>query len=106
MRRLLRPGGLLLLTTHGYQTLHHDFAGRIRPASRLEEIRSAMYARGLWFANEFGEGGDHGVDNPDWGTMFLTPEWLLWTVAPEWRVVAFAPGRVEDNQDLCVLERR
>jgi hypothetical protein len=35
----------------------------------------------------------------------VTAEWLLAHLCPEWHVVEFAPGRVEDNQDLVVLAR-
>jgi hypothetical protein len=47
----------------------------------------------------------HGVANRDWGTAFLTPEWVLARLTPEWRTALYRPGRVEDNQDLYVLER-
>ncbi len=43
--------------------------------------------------------------NPDWGTAFLSPEWLLTHLCPRWRVLEFAPGRNQDNQDVYVLQR-
>jgi SAM-dependent methyltransferase len=103
MGRILRPGGHLLLTTHGSQTLAHDQAVGARAPDQLQEIERALYDAGFWFKNEFGEAGDHGIRNPDWGTAFLTPEWLLKRATPRWEVVSFASGRVEDNQDLFVL---
>jgi SAM-dependent methyltransferase len=106
MRRILRPEGRLLLTTHGLQTLAHEQERGIRSAAQLEAIDRALYEGGFWFKDEFGPAGDHGVRNPDWGTAFLTPEWLLARATPEWSVRVFAPGRVEDNQDLFVLEPR
>jgi hypothetical protein len=36
----------------------------------------------------------------------MTPDWLLARATPRWRLAQFAPGRVEDAQDLFVLERR
>ena len=105
MRRLIRPGGLLLMTTHGLQTIPHDRGTRRRSEEQLQRAASALERDGFWFEAEFGAAGDHGVMDPDWGTAFLTPEWLLKTVTPHWKVVSFAPGRVEDNQDLYVLER-
>ena len=101
----MRPGGRLLLTTHGFQTISHTFAHGVRSHEQLTDVNAALYEHGFWFAPEFGERGDHGVANPDWGTAFLSPEWLLARATPEWRVGLFAPGRVEDNQDLYVLER-
>jgi hypothetical protein len=76
-----------------------------RSPEQLDEIREGLRERGFWYAPEYGEVGDHGLANPDWGIAFLTPEWLLAKATPDWRVAAFHPGRVEGNQDLYVLER-
>jgi hypothetical protein len=106
MRRIVRPGGMLLLTSAGWQTLAHDFELGLRSAEQLSEAAGAMYRDGFWFRNEFGESGDFGIVNPDWGTAFMTPDWLLARVTPQWRVAQYGPGRVEAAQDLFVLERR
>jgi len=106
MHRVIRPGGALLMTTHGFHTIAHDLAAGRRGAEQLEEVRDALYRDGFWFKDEFGDRGDHGVGGAEWGTAFLTPEWLAWHIAPRWKMSAFAPGRVEDNQDVYVLERR
>ncbi len=106
VRRVMRPGGTLVMSTHGYQTIAHDHRSDRRDDAQLREVRSALWEEGFWYRPEFGEAGDHGVANPEWGTAFLTPEWLLVKATPAWGVKAFAPGRVEDNQDLYVLERR
>ena len=106
MRRVIRPGGLLAITTAGHWTVANDFERGLRGAEQLSEAVAALYRRGFWFKDEFGEGGDHGIANPDWGTAFMTPDWLLARATPRWRLALFAPGRVEDAQDLYVLERR
>jgi SAM-dependent methyltransferase len=106
MRRLLRPGGHLVLTTHGHTTLAHEEATQVRGDEQLAEIERSLYERGVWFKNEFGPQGDHGVANEDWGTAFVSSEWLLAHATPNWELVEFAPGRVEGNQDLYVLRRR
>ena len=66
-----------MLTTHGHTTLAHDEAARVRGSEQLAEIERSLYEHGVWFKNEFGPQGDHGVANADWGTAFLSPEWLL-----------------------------
>jgi len=105
MRRIVRPGGRLLATTHGEQTMVHTAREGLRSPEQLAEVREALARHGYWYAAEFGEAGDHGVANPDWGTAFLSAEWLVSKLTPEWRVLLFRPGRVELNQDLYVLER-
>lgn len=105
MRRLIEPGGHLLLTTHGTTTIEHDAIHRLRPVDQLNEARLAIVTQGSWYAAEFGEKGDWGVVNPEWGTAFMSPEWLLAHACPRWRLLEFAPGRNAGNQDVYVLER-
>ncbi len=106
MRRLLAPGGHLVLTLHGVQSIAYYGQIGARPPRQLEQIRGELYRRGFWFAPEFGEEGDHGVKHPEWGTTFLTPEWLLRHVSGEWDVAHYAVGRNAGNQDVAVLRRR
>lgn len=105
MRRLLRPGGLLMLTTHGLASVAYYVQHELRTPQQSREIADALYRDGVWYAAEFGEAGDWGVINPDWGTAFLTPEWLLSELCPHWSVLDYAPGRNQDNQDVYVLRR-
>ncbi len=105
MRRLIRPGGHLVCTTHGLTSVAHYALGEMRTPEQSREIAEALYRQGWWYAAEFGEEGDWGVVNPDWGTAFLTPEWMLTQLCPHWRVLEFAPGRNQHNQDVYVLER-
>ena len=104
MHRLIRPGGHLVCTTHGLTSVAHSSANG-RSEEQVEEILGALYRQGSWYAPEFGEEGDWGVVNPDWGTAFLSPEWMLTQLCPRWRVLEFAPGRNQDNQDVYVLQR-
>jgi SAM-dependent methyltransferase len=106
MRRVLRRSGRLILTTHGPHSIAHAAAQGLRQAVQLEGIERGLYRDGFWFVNEFGAEGDHGLRDSEWGTAFFTPEWLLRRVGDGWRVGAYHPGRVQDNQDLYVLEPR
>jgi SAM-dependent methyltransferase len=105
MRRVIRLGGHLVCTTHGLTSIAHYATHELRTVEQSEEIRDALYRSGHWYAPEFGEEGDWGVVNPDWGTAFLSPEWMLAKLCPAWRVLEFAPGRNQENQDVYVLQR-
>jgi hypothetical protein len=105
MHRIVAPGGRLLLTTHGLQSVaYYAHTGERSPA-QLERIRTAMYRTGFWFADEFGAEGDWGVKHPQWGTAFFTPEWLLARATPRWVVEELAVGANAGNQDVYVLRR-
>jgi SAM-dependent methyltransferase len=106
MRRVIKPGGHLVFTTHGFHSVAYYARHRYASEAQLAEVVRTVYAAGFWFGRTFGESGDHGIVSPDWGMACLTAEWLLAHLCPEWRVVEFAPGRVKDNQDLFVLARR
>jgi SAM-dependent methyltransferase len=105
MRRLIRPGGHLVVTTHGMTSVAYYAQLGLRTPQQSDEIIGTFYRRGWWYAPEFGEEGDWGVVNPDWGTAFVSPEWLMTQLLPRWRVLEFVPGRNQENQDLYVLER-
>ena len=105
MRRIVAPGGHLVMTVHGAQSIAH--AGRLgaRSQDQLAEIALALHRDGFWYAPEFGSAGDHGVVHPEWGTAFMSAEWLLRLATPAWHVVWFASGRNDANQDVAVLRK-
>jgi O-antigen biosynthesis protein len=103
MRRIVAPGGRLVLTLHGLQSVAYYGMAGLRPPRQLEQIRRALYRSGFWFAPEFGEEGDFGVKHPEWGTSFIAPEWLLRQATPAWEVVDYRIGRNAGNEDVAVL---
>jgi SAM-dependent methyltransferase len=105
MRRLTRPGGYLVCTTHGLTSVATYATRGMRTPEQSRQIADSLYSRGWWYAQEFGPEGDWGVVNPEWGSAFLSPEWMLTQLCPRWRVLEFAPGRNQDNQDVYVLQR-
>ncbi len=104
IRRVLRPGGHLVLTTHGLTSVAHYAEEGLRTPRQAEAIVGSLYRHGSWYLPEFGTEGDWGIVNPDWGTTFLSPEWMLAQLCPRWRVLDFAAGRHMRNQDVYVLQ--
>jgi SAM-dependent methyltransferase len=105
MHRVIRPGGHLVCTTHGETSIGYYAKQGLRTGRQSLEIAAALYSRGSWYAPEFGAAGDWGVVNPAWGTAFVSAEWMLTNLLPRWRVLEFAPGRNQENQDVYVLRR-
>ena len=105
MHRMLRPGGHLVFTTHGFTSVAHYVTAGLRPPQQSQEILDALFREGWWYLGEFGAAGDWGVVDPDWGTAFVSPEWLLTQLLPQWRVLEYAAGRNQENQDVFVLQR-
>jgi SAM-dependent methyltransferase len=105
IHRVIEPGGHLVLTIHGAESIAFYGSRGLRPPEQLDEIVGALQRRGFWFVQEFGEEGDHGVVHPQWGTAFMSAEWLLRTVSPAWHVTSYAVGRNAFNQDVVVLRR-
>ena len=54
MRRVLVPGGLLVLTTHGANSVAH--AASRRPLWQLEDVMRALHRDGHWFTTSSGSG--------------------------------------------------
>lgn len=105
MHRVIKPGGHLISTTHGFQSVAFYGGIGLRSADQLSEIKQSLYDRGYWYAPEFGNKGDWGVVNNDWGTSFVSQEWVLDKLSPKWQVVEYATARNEGNQDVYVLRR-
>lgn len=105
MHRVLAPGGHLVFTTHGLQSVAFHTQNGLRSAKQADEILDGLYRTGAWYAPEFGAAGDDGVVDPEWGTAYLTPEWVATKLCPAWRLLEYAPGANQSNQDVYVLQR-
>ena len=105
MRRVLRPGGALVITTQGVASIAHY----LRQASVTEDYARdagrALLTRGHAYFVAFGEDGDWGVKHPEWGMGYMTADWLAAHASPGWSLELLEPARIDANQDLVVLVR-
>ncbi len=104
MHRVLRPGGLLVMTAAGLRNAATLPEWEV-PEDYTRAAWAALSTTGFWWADSFGEEGDWGVAHPGWGAAYFTPEWLLTRILPAWRLRLYEPGRLLGVQDLYVLER-
>jgi SAM-dependent methyltransferase len=106
MHRVLAPGGRLVLTTHGFQTLRHLAERGQWAREDLERALRALYRTGFYYHDVFGEGGDWGVPRGErWGWAYISPAWMATYACPPWLLAEFRPGYIDDFQDVTVLQR-
>jgi hypothetical protein len=111
MRRLVRPGGHVILSTHGLNSCRwFSHARDLDIDARLGDgwIASTvtrLQCDGHCFWSVFGPEGDMGVVDDDWGLAFFTPEWLAENITPGWSLAMYRIGRADGNQDVYALER-
>lgn len=104
MHRIIRPGGTLLITFHGLNSIFFYASNKLRSIESMDEAYDHLVEDGFHFMNIFGEEGDWGIVNPDWGEAFLTLDWLLTRIEPRWLLRHYLRGIVEGNQDLLILQ--
>ena len=105
MHRLVRPGGLLIITTQGIASIAHYLGRGTIDEAYAAAAAEVLVSSGHVYIPAFGPGGDWGVEHGEWGTAYMTLEWLAAT-ARGWSIESFEAARVEANQNLVVLRRR
>jgi SAM-dependent methyltransferase len=105
LHRVIRPGGALLLTTHGLNTLATYTRDDLMSPPHIVEAVGSILREGIEFRDVFGAAGDWGVRDDGWGNSFLLADWLVEHATPQWSVRLLRSGRLDGNQDAFVLER-
>jgi SAM-dependent methyltransferase len=106
MHRVIRPGGALLVTTHGLDTLGQQLRGDLMTEGSAAEAATALLRSGHKYFDIFGDDGDWGVKDPGWGNSYTGADWLAEHATPAWSIRLFRPAMLAQNQDVFVLERR
>lgn len=112
MHRIIKPGGLLWFSTHGFQTINYGTLESAVQKPHREEMLASLYLTGFFYFPMFGAKGDwqlsDGAQGTKWGFGAMTPEWVaarLLNAGRRWMLVYFGPGRNENNQDVYILRR-
>ena len=112
LHRIVRPGGHVLLTTHGLQACvwfaldpNSGVAAKLGD-DWIDQSIDRLTREGHCFWDVFGKQGDWGVVDPEWGLALFTPEWLLEQITPQWALRTYRVGAAHGNQDLYVLQRQ
>jgi len=106
MARVVRPGGALVLTTHGWDALAARLRRQMMGPAAARLAAEALIVRGHHFVDVFGPDGDWGVRDPGWGDAYLTADWLATHIVGSWSLELLWPAAIDAAQDLFVLRRR
>jgi SAM-dependent methyltransferase len=105
MARLVRPGGLLAITTQAVASVAYYLRIAAITPEYAAEATEDLLATGHHYREAFGEAGDWGVKSPEWGMAYMTLDWLAERTTPAWSVALHETARIDTNQDLVVLRR-
>lgn len=102
MHRIIKPGGFLVMTTHGMRSLYFYLEKEMMPPDVIAGLLAAIVGRQFAYQTIL---GCDGLDMTDWGNAFFRPEWVVRRLGLKWNVLDFKPGLNQCNQDVYVLER-
>lgn len=107
MHRVIKKGGFLMFTNHGYRSLYYYLTQKLRDVVTVSNIYSEMLKAGYSFHPIFKilniPDSDLLVD--DWGDSYFTQDWLIANTFSKWKLVHYMSGRNQHNQDVYVLCR-
>jgi SAM-dependent methyltransferase len=108
LRRVARPGALLILTVHGRHALRSGTSDekwmRILEVSRqdMQKAGAAVDSRGFAFVRQ----PEGHLDRDQFGITFVTEDYVRREWSKEFEVVAYEEAALGDWQDAVVLRRR
>jgi SAM-dependent methyltransferase len=107
MRRIIKPGGFLVFTTHGLRSVYSYLeAGQLPNDISARVLATLLYDSFVFEPFWTNDNPDvPGHDMSDWGNAFFTVEWVLRSL-PAWRLMDYQPGLSQSNQDVYTILRR
>jgi len=102
MRRIIKPNGYLVITTHGYGAIY----SKVTDAQTAKLIMNAFEdGTGEFYVAAFPNNTDWDADttNPDWGMSWVDPNWLAKEVAGDWKIDVLRNARNDCLQDVLVM---
>jgi SAM-dependent methyltransferase len=109
MARIIRPGGVLMFTTHGIVTLDFALRNHWRTRDGILEIADDLCAGRYRFEDPYADNTavESALDPVlDSGDSFTPLSWVATRLLDLWDLLSFQPGRNQENQDLYLLRRK
>lgn len=104
-RRIVKPGGLFLWTTHGIGSVKHYHENGIFSDNQAILAYTNLIDTGHFFIDVFDENGDWGVGKKDWGNAFFNPSYVISSMLSGWKLLRYIPRRSESNQDVYLFQK-
>ena len=104
--RILKPGGLLVFSTHGYRSLYHlskfknqnkNMANLRLKALNNNNIHFSPYPKSSSISDD--------LDTDNWGITFMSKGWIKEKTKDKFEIIDILPGRILKNQDLYILKK-
>lgn len=102
MRRIIAPGGFLVITAHGLRSLYYYLLTDMMSLATITDLLHTVAEREYAFQMVLADGH---LYSSDWGNAYFTLGWVTRCLAPHWSVLDYVAGINQINQDIYVLRR-
>jgi len=106
MKRILKPDGLLLWTSHGFGSVAYYQETGLMAATDIQYTQQQLVEHGFCFHDIYASNPDWELQNPDWGQSFINPQFVLTQMLDGWKLLTYSPRRAEANQDVYLFQKQ